>query len=562
MKNSIRSKLFVAFGTMIVLILIVGSLGYWTMNKTDTRYTQLLEEDVALIEQLDLIRIEQAQLMSNIRGYMVYLDPLYVEALQANEKTLMEHFDVLEKNVKDKETQTLLETAKQQAQTYNDSLTPLLAYIDASDAENVQKLGASMAKDSRELLDVLQEMDNRINDQLKQDMALLHKSISKTSTSIIVSSLLAIVIGIAIAYVISKSIALPIQRLTVHIEKMAEGNFQLEPLPIRSADEIGTMSQSFNTMLERLSTLIRRVSDSSSQLAAQSEELSASSEESLASSEIVARAAEKNKESSATQSEYVAQSVESLGEVSHGIQHISESNEEMLQSAVEMGHSIEDGRTVIRDVSEQMNDIAETIQQSTSMMEDMAGKSAEIQEVSSLITNISEQTNLLALNAAIEAARAGEHGAGFAVVANEVRQLAEESHQSATKIEDMIADVYQASQQAVSSIRVGEQKVEEGLTRSDASLEVFGKIESSVTEVTDRIERISAAIEQIQAMSENVMMSSESLRDLASEGASRAQETNAATKEQLAAMHEITMSSESLAKLAEQLQEEIHHFRV
>ncbi len=562
LKGSIQTKLFAAFGTMIALILVVGGLGYWTMNKTDKEYTTLIDVDVALVEVLDDVRVEQAQVTSDMRGYMIYRDRTYLESLNENQQQLTDDLVLLEQSMREENNRKLAKEAQTIAASYNQAVDELVQAVDAEDAAKVQTLGAEMASDSRSLLALITEMDQAIHDRLNSETDVLSKSIAKTSLIIGLGIVVATIIGLTIAYFISRSIVNPVRRLTHHIQEMAEGNLRLENLPVEGKDEIATMSTSFNTMLSRLSNLVRGLNDSSSNLAAQSEQLSASSEESLASSEMVARAAEKNTENSETQAEHVAQSVQAMNEVSRGVDHISESNEEMLQSAVEMGDYINEGRTVIGDVSEQMGEIFETIKQSTEMMDEMAKKSAEIQEVSSLITNISEQTNLLALNAAIEAARAGEHGAGFAVVANEVRQLAEESHKSAAKIDEMIADVYGASQQAVASIRTGEEKVHEGLNRSNESLEVFGHIESSVTNVGEMIESVSAAIQQIQAMTESVMTSSESLRGLAEEAAASAQETGAATEEQLAAMQEITTSTESLAKLAEDLQEEVQQFRV
>lgn len=191
----------------------------------------------------------------------------------------------------------------------------------------------------------------------------------------------------------------------------------------------------------------------------------------------------------------------------------------------------------------------------------MAQKSNEIQEASALITGISEQTNLLALNAAIEAARAGEHGAGFAVVAEEVRNLAEESKRSATRIDRMILDIHQAAELAVRSIADGQQKVAEGIQHTNGSFETFQQIEQSVTDVHEQITSVSNASEQIQTMTQNVLRMANTLQSLARTASTHSQNTTAATEEQLAAIQEITASTERLHALSEQLQQEMLQFK-
>ena len=277
---------------------------------------------------------------------------------------------------------------------------------------------------------------------------------------------------------------------------------------------------------------------------------------------MVAQAAEQNMTTSETQANYILQSIDSLHEVGEGIDQIAESNEEMLQAATTMRSLVNEGVDVVHEVSTHMTAIDTTIGESTSIMEVMAKRAVEIEEVSALITGISEQTNLLALNAAIEAARAGENGKGFAVVADEVRKLAEESKQSAARIETMIQDVRQAAEQAVQSIQTGQATVAEGLNRSAASRDVFTTIEQSVDDVNGRVETVSAAVQQIQAMASEVLRSTNQLQDLAQQSANTAQDTGAATEQQLAAMQQISASTQSLANVAQDLQDEVTQFQL
>ena len=192
----------------------------------------------------------------------------------------------------------------------------------------------------------------------------------------------------------------------------------------------------------------------------------------------------------------------------------------------------------------------------------MARHSDEIQNITSLITDISDQTNLLALNAAIEAARAGEYGKGFAVVAEEVRRLAEQSKASASEIGSMVDMIQDASKRAVTSISAGSERVDDGIAATEQSRQVFEEIQYAVGDVTTKVEMVSAAIEEIQAMADEVSHGANEIQQLSGEAAASAGDTSAATEEQLAVTEEISASAQALARLAEELQAEMKHFRV
>ena len=565
MSGQIRRRFFYAFGTLIALILLVGSISYFTMTKTTDEYSELIDHEVEQIQLLDQLLVLQGQIATDIRGFIIFKDEHFLQLVNDREverTQLLEQIHQLTKEMEANDSLASIEELQQQVTAYETLTVDMLDVAANGTIEDIQQVGQEMNGRYEGIMETTETMKELATNELHKTNQSLRASTKNAIVWIAILIIGATIAGLLIAYFIGRSVTQPIQSLTHHMKEMANGNLRLAHLPVKGTDELAQMSDSFNQMLHNFQQLIRQMMDSSSALAAQSEELSASSEESLASSENVAQSAENTIKNSETQSRYIAQSTQSIREVSHGIEEISRSNEEMLQSASHMSDAVREGMTVIQDVSKRMEEINETIRQSTCMMEEMAQKSNEIQEVSALITNISEQTNLLALNAAIEAARAGEHGAGFAVVANEVRQLAEESHVSAAKIEEMIADVYEASQNAVTSIVSGQEKASAGLERTEDSVAVFNQIESSVRDVNAVIETIAAAIEQIQAMSESVMNNSQRLQDLAVQSAASAEDTGAATEEQLAAMQEISASSESLSRLAEELQHEIQQFRL
>jgi methyl-accepting chemotaxis protein len=384
----------------------------------------------------------------------------------------------------------------------------------------------------------------------------------KTAIALNIITVLAIVVGILISYFIGRSISKPIQKVTAGLEEIAKGNLAIEPIIIQNRDEVGVMATTFNKMSNDLQQIVSGVRDSSMQLAANAEELSASSEESLASSQMVAKSAEEQMVASEHQVNHMESSMSSMGALQQGVSEIAYSNDEMLQATDGVKILVTKGSSVVSEVADQMETIHTTFTETTEIMKNMAKHSDEIQNITSLITDISEQTNLLALNAAIEAARAGEYGKGFAVVAEEVRKLAEQSKNSASEIESMVQLIHTASGSAVKAITTGGDKVEQGLAKTTESLNVFNEIETSVGVVVQKVELVSTAIGQIQEMANSVTESAGKVQTLATQAADGASDTSAATEQQLAANEEISSNAQSLADLAEKLQNEVSHFKL
>lgn len=557
MLKSIRGKLLLSFSILIVLTAIIGGIGFNTARIIDNNYTALLNEEVEQVSYLDDIMILQGQVVGDIRAYMLYEDESYIATVDATQQQLLAVIEQLQT--------TLPATYSEQITAISDAATTYTTNSDAmlrnlSNEQELAKIIAIGTQANQQLMAQTTALKELIKNDLLAHNDQLHTVTIQSLWFIVGAILLTVIVSIIITYVTNRSISPPITATTEVMAQMAKGDLSMAPLTVKTKDEIGAMATSLNELLTTWNTVVQKMGQSSTELAAQSEQLSASSQQSLASSEMVAQAAETTMTTSKTQANYILQSIDSLHEVGEGINQIANSNEEMLHAATDMRNLIHDGVDVVRVVSTHMHAIDSTISESTAIMAVMAQRATEIEEVSALITDISEQTNLLALNAAIEAARAGENGKGFAVVADEVRKLAEQSHQSAARIEIMIQDVRGAADQAVASIQAGQTTVAEGLARSAASLDVFTTIESSVDDVNSRVETVSAAVQQIQAMSSEVLRSTNELQQLAQQSASNAQDTGAATEQQLAAMQEISASTQALADVAQHLQDEVSQF--
>jgi methyl-accepting chemotaxis protein len=188
--------------------------------------------------------------------------------------------------------------------------------------------------------------------------------------------------------------------------------------------------------------------------------------------------------------------------------------------------------------------------------------SAEINTIITTINGIATQTNLLSLNASIEAARAGEHGLGFAVVAGEIRKLAEATGRSSLQITEIITDIQQQTGSAVESMALGSELVSLGVAQSEVVTLAFEEIQESIKAAALQTEEIREAVGHVSEESRAVSVAMEQVSDISRRGVEDVQDTSAASEEQLTAMGEMSLSAQYLATLAEDLQKELARFKL
>ena len=330
-------------------------------------------------------------------------------------------------------------------------------------------------------------------------------AVDNTKKFVIYLGVFSILVGVVLAIVISRSISKPVRLAADAIQKVSQGDLRIEPLKVKNQDEVGDLVQSFNTMVEDLRGIVGKIHGSSSDVAASSGELAASAEESTAASEQVSKMTQSSAEGNEQQMQQYKELTDSVSEMNVGMHQIAENSEIMLKLTENTGLLTKKGEDFIEHVVEQMKLIQSSVSKASHSIYSLSQRSNEISEIIEIITGVAEQTNLLALNAAIEAARAGEHGKGFAVVADEVKKLAEESKRSAGQITEMINQIQMETKDSVQMMDEESRQVVQGLKETDEANQAFGLISQSMKEVSDKVVEVSASVEQMMAASNQIL---------------------------------------------------------
>jgi methyl-accepting chemotaxis protein len=451
-------------------------------------------------------------------------------------------------------------------------------------------------------------------------LANVEARVAAERNKIIFTMALVTVILTGVILIISRIIlSRPLSKVLKATEDLAVGEGDLtQRLIIYSNDEIGAISRYINTFIEKLQVMVRNLGETVENVAKTGTELSQNSKQNAIATKQVAAAIEEVTKGNSEQTANVNQTVEITGQLIMAIEQIAKGAQEQSQNVIrtadivnQMASAIQDvaansqhvsagaaktaevaakGGEAVKKTVEGMERIRQSVFETANRIKELGEHSQQIGEIIQVIDDIAEQTNLLALNAAIEAARAGEHGKGFAVVADEVRKLAERSSKATKEIADLITNIQHGTDNAVKAMEIGTGEVEVGAQLAhDAGLaleaivqqvnQAVNQIESisaaseemaaSSTEVIKAIDNVSAiteentaASEQMTANSNQVMNAMQNIAAISEENAAAAEEVSASTEQLNNSTEEIAASAENLEKTAEELQIIVRSFKV
>ncbi|MCH4886428.1 HAMP domain-containing protein [Acidaminobacter sp. JC074] len=390
----------------------------------------------------------------------------------------------------------------------------------------------------------------------------------KTVTSIFIGlTLVMIVIGAGISYVVSSGISNPIIYLSAYIDELSTLNFtRKEDQTLikyqKRKDEVGLISRSLDEMKLNIVDFIRFTGESAEQVAASAEELTATSEEASTSTEEIARTIEEIASGVTEQAKDTENTAIHLNDLDKLIEEEAHFIDELNQAAKNIEQEKEEGFVILSTLIEKTDksraasgDIYQIIMNNKSSAE-------KIEAASSMIESIADQTNLLALNAAIEAARAGEAGRGFSVVADEIRKLAEQSSSFTNEIKEVILDLKKKSEDAVDTMNDVSLIVAEQDKSVQMTEDKFRQIASAIESVETLIHRLNASQLKMSKNKNETLDLVNNLSAISEENAAGTQQASASMEEQAATVEEVASSGENLAVIAEELRNLIEKFKI
>lgn len=339
----------------------------------------------------------------------------------------------------------------------------------------------------------------------------------------------------ATLFLTRRAIVGPIREAAEVMRDIAEGEGDLtKRLEVKTQDEVGQLAMRFNAFAQKVNNLVNEVIAATHDVASAATEIAASSEE-------MARGIEHQREE-------ILQVSAAVEEMSVSVQEVAGKSSDAAGNAEQSGAVAEDGQRVVVETVETMSEIRESVGRSAKIVDELGRRGEEIGEVIAVINDIADQTNLLALNAAIEAARAGEHGRGFAVVADEVRKLADRTTEATAQVGETIRAIQTETKHAVEGMRAGCERVEQGVTRARGAGESLDQIMGRTREVAAMITSIAAAAEQQSIAGQQISRGVTSISTTTTEAAAGASEA--------------AQASQLLSEKAEQLRELVGQFKV
>ncbi|MDX9911193.1 MAG: methyl-accepting chemotaxis protein [Phycisphaerales bacterium] len=336
-------------------------------------------------------------------------------------------------------------------------------------------------------------------------------------------------------FLLRKLLVRPLNNLVAMVKDVATGDGDLtKRLNLSRSDEIGTLGHWFDTFMTNLHGIISQVSGSTKEVAAAATEIAASAEEMAA--------------GLTRQEEQTAQVSAAVEEMAQSVTEVARKSTDCSKASQESQGEAEQGGGVVRETVEEIRQIATDVAESAASVAELGRKGEKIGEIIEVINDIADQTNLLALNAAIEAARAGEHGRGFAVVADEVRKLAERTQTATEEVATSIREIQDETSKAVKRIEAGSERVKKGVDLASSAGDALGRIVGSSGNVFGMVQSIAAAAEQQSAASEEIARSVEAI--------------SAVTRESNEGASQAARAATSLSEQAESLQALVGRFRL
>ncbi|MBI5893179.1 MAG: methyl-accepting chemotaxis protein [Deltaproteobacteria bacterium] len=510
---SFKTKIFFAFGGGGVLLGIMLVVGYLTISTVRGSLDEMYNEHYTASVGVTELKADLNQVRALLMGMIAESEPSKRENLRSkiNETSLNvdKRLDALLENIKEPTMVKKLEEIKDVWTAFRDTRDKeIIPAIFAGDLHKAVSIATGIqAERYKKFNGIVTELVKKEDEEAAGAYKRADNSYNKAVFFFIAALTAGSVFGIIVIYNLSKNIITRLKILTDEAELIANGDFT-NITSVSGKDEIGKLAQSINSIVENISGIISSIKEDE-------RHLKASSEEMLATAKNIAAGTMEQ----AQKADQVSTASE---EMSATVTEVARDASNAAEAAVIANDSAQNGGEVVLKTIEGMNAVAKMVKESSIVIRELGSRSNEIGRIIKVIDDIADQTNLLALNAAIEAARAGEQGRGFAVVADEVRKLAERTTKATKEIGEMIKEIQGETHKAVLSMDAGTKEVEAEVQLATDAGNSLKDIISQVDKVTGIIQHIATATEEQSKASEEISRDIETVAEVAKEMANGA----------------------------------------
>ena len=561
---TIRQKLNLIFAVLILVFVSVSIYSTFALNKINEGSMRIATTHLLSV----LAATDNGKAMEQYRQleYSIVTAPNLTSRSYAEKKAakladqIDISFDVLEKSMSG-QVDDNLRTLRQEWTAYRGQLNNIIKLSNNNQAGQAAVILVNSTNKFEYLSDLLLKVTDARKDFINAETRAAAAEYERTKFILIVAVIVVILISVSMAFYLSRSINSSIKYLIEVANHIAQGNLTADVTP-KTNDEFGTLTKAFGETVKELKSLIKGITSTADNLVTFSEQLTSNADQSALATQQVANSISNVAYNMTNQGEQVNSSVTEITKMTEDINAFEKLSEQSSKSANDVAEIAQAGRVAVSEAVSQMETIAESVTESAAVIRQLAERSEEISQISDTISGIAEQTNLLALNAAIEAARAGEHGRGFAVVADEVRKLAEGSALAASKIAELIRVIQNDTTKAVERMEQGTLDAQNGKSVVDKAGNSFGTIVQAVVGLTQNAEIILQAARSSAEKINKLVAVMDELNKTSTAVSQEAESVSAATEQLSASMDEIASASKNMSDMAQQLKDSTSQFKL